>query len=65
MSLKTTQEVIDFCKSQIEYYISTMIDCNDSSYLNYYQGKVLAHREILANIGYEYKINIKLEKQEI
>lgn len=64
MTLETKQEIIGYCISQIIYYLGSIVDCNDYSFLRYYQGKVVAHRETLANLGYGFKIDIELEPLE-
>ena len=63
-SIKNKQEMIDYCKQQMEHYFKAMQDCTDSSYLRYYQGRVVAVNEMLANLGYDAKINISVVEMD-
>ena len=63
-SIKSRKEMIDYCKQQIEYYIKATMDCTNETYLRYYQGRIVAVNEMLANLGFESKINISLEAMD-
>ncbi len=45
-SIKSRQEMIDYCKQQMEHYLKATVAVN----------------EMLANLGFESKINISLEE---
>ena len=62
--INTKQDMIEHARREAKYYLKSMMDCTDKDYLTYYHGHVVAYRSMLANLGFDLKIDIKLEKIE-
>lgn len=54
--------MIEYCITQLNYYLEEMKNVTDKDYLPVYQGRCQAFSWMLSNLGYDTKVRIKLVK---